>query len=1166
MALTIEELNIQIEAECTKATTALDVLIGKLKTVQSRLNGLGTAGKSAGKGMQDTAKGATKVNDAIDKQGKKYDKATKSNKNFINSLTGAISKFHTLYGAFKSAAQMMGGWFNESNEYIETLNLFNVTMGEGADAAYEYAESVQNLIGIDIKDWMQYQGVFKNLTSGFGVATKDANTMSQNLTQLSYDMASFFNTDVETAFDKLSSAMSGQVKGLREFGIDTTVASLQEYALAKGIATKVRAMTQAEKSMLRYNYIMEKSIMMQGDMARTLVTPANAMRVLEAQLNRMKRAFGNIISVLVTQFIPYIQAMVEIVTDAANALAAFFGFELPKIDYSGLGGNMADSFEDAEDSLDGVSGSIKEIKKQLMGFDELNIINNPDTDSGASGGSGVAAGGGLGMEPLEYDFLKGIDTSKLDETKEKLKEIFAWVETIALGFASWGIAKGLIAGLKFISELKSKSFNFGFNIVGGIAFLADLDKLRKYLEDINKNGADFSNVAGAISEFAGLIGDALIILGNVKFGAALKAVQGVGEIVSSISDMTKNGVDWNNATNLVRGLTNLGIAFGLFTKNVTLTGVSLAIQGLTSVVNELATNWEAIKQGDWSGVDKVTLIIGVIEVLGGVVTALGLFSKLKGATDIAQVAPATKEIETATETISTSTSNISSKMTSLVKNLGLGIVIIAEVAIAAGIIVGAIWGLGLLLEQVGIAWEPVIANGATVAIAMGIGVGILGVIGVATALLGSLGGAFVGQLGIGIAVLALIGVAAALFIAEIWAIGWGLNKVGEAWQPVLDNGETIATGIGLGTALLVGIGVVTAALGAATVATAGALPLAIGLGTAILIELGVAFVAFVKELVIVADQLSQNLHPALNRLNDKLPDLSDDMEDFTDYMKFFAGQVVSYTKSSAISGFASTVDSIIKFFTKDPIKSLADDANKQYGQAKNLNEKLRLANPELGIAIGLMQTYYTFLEELEKLTQKTNNISLANGMFVSMKEVGKNLVTGFVDGIKSKNSDLSKSVKSVLGDAFSSRVANDYGYDFGRNLGSAIASGFRGVSFPTLKGSIEVAGGNRDVSLKLRAYAMGGMPDMGEVFVARERGPELVGSIGRKTAVANNDQIVSGIESGVYRAMVAANSNNSGGNQTIHIITEIDGDVVGEKVIKYHNGKVMQTGASPLLV
>ena len=96
--------------------------------------------------------------------------------------------------------------------------------------------------------------------------------------------------------------------------------------------------------------------------------------------------------------------------------------------------------------------------------------------------------------------------------------------------------------------------------------------------------------------------------------------------------------------------------------------------------------------------------------------------------------------------------------------------------------------------------------------------------------------------------------------------------------------------------------------------------------------------------------------------------------------------------------------------------------------------------------------------------------------------------------------------------------------------------------------------------------ASGGIVDAGQMFIAREAGPELVGSIGRKTAVANNDQIISGIESGVYRAMVAANGVKSGGTQTIRIINEIDGDIIGEKVIEYHNGKVIQTGVSPLLV
>ena len=1086
-------------------TVDMGAFTSKLRDMADALIPLNTQLNSVKSGLSGLPKEVERVAKASNQFASSTNNATKSTQKLIPKLVGMISNFRTLYGAFKSLASMMGGWFNESNDYIETLNLFNVTMGDGADAAYKYAESVQKLIGIDIAEWMQYQGTFKQLTSGFGVASKEANVMSQNLTQLSYDLASFFNTDVETAFDKLSSAMSGQVKGLREFGIDTTVASLQEYALAKGIDKKVRSMTQAEKSLLRYNYIMEKSVIIQGDMARTLVTPSNAMRILTAQLTQMKRALGNIVSVLVARFIPYVQAMVEIITDAANALADFFGFELPTIDYSGLDtGGFADNFEDAEGSLDGVSGSLKEIKKQLMGFDELNIISNPDTDSSGSD-SGIGAGGLLGgMELESYDFLKGLDTSKLDEAKEKLKDILWTVGEIALGLLAWKISRHFLGSL------------------GGLTFALGLTLAIDGIKEVLLNGLSWESV------IKGAIGGALVGASiGFKFGGPMGAL--------------------------------LGATIGI--------GVSLLVQGITSMLSE--------------GITVENVVTTITGALGSVAAIVGTIKFFNGKTKAA-----TPELQTATETIentSSGMSNLTSKLKNLATNLGWGILIIAEVAVAAGIIVGAIWGLGVLLEQVGKAWQPVIDNGGTVAIAMGIGVGVLGVIGVATGLLGTLGGAMAGQLGIGIGILALIGAAATLFIAEIWLVGVGLNEIGKAWQPVLDNGETIATGIGIGTGLLIGIGVVAAALGVATVASAGALPLAIGLGTAILVELGIAFVAFVDSLVKVANQLSQNLHPALNRLNEKLPDLSTDMEDFINYMKFFAGQVVDYTKSSAISGFSATVDSVIKFFTKDPIKSLADDANKQYNQAKNLNEKLRLANPELNTSISLMKKYYTFLEEIERLTQKTNNISLANGMFTSMKEVGKNLVTGFVEGMKSKNTELANGVKAVLSGALTDKIANSYGKTFGEKLNSAIANAINvGKIFTTISISLNVSfskwvssdkkkiyealGLSGWPTLNWYAYAGGGFPSVGEMFIANEAGPELVGRIGRKTAVANSDQIVSSIEGGVYRAMVAANSTNKGGTQTIHIINEIDGDVVGEKVIKYHNGKVIQTGVSPLLV
>ena len=149
---------------------------------------------------------------------------------------------------------------------------------------------------------------------------------------------------------------------------------------------------------------------------------------------------------------------------------------------------------------------------------------------------------------------------------------------------------------------------------------------------------------------------------------------------------------------------------------------------------------------------------------------------------------------------------------------------------------------------------------------------------------------------------------------------------------------------------------------------------------------------------------------------------------------------------------------------------------------------------------------------------------------------------------------ISNSYKTVINGIFS-KIEN-FINTFIRGLNNAIGivNKIPGVNITTVS------------TLSIPRLAEGGIVGEGQMFIAREAGPELVGNIGRKTAVANNDQIVSGIEAGVYRAMVAANSGNGGGSQTIRIINEIDGDVIGEKVIKYHNNRVMQTGASPLLV
>lgn len=351
----------------------------------------------------------------------------------FHRLATTVGQFYILYMAVKKVANIYAEWYTKSNDFIENLNLFEVTMRSSTNAALDYAKSVEQIMGIDLADWLNYQGKFQQLSKGFGVASEQADIMSKNLTQLSYDLSSFFNVDAQKAFEKLSSAMAGQVKGLREYGIDVTVASLQQYALSKGIDLTVRKMTQAQKAVLRYNYIIEKTVNIQGDMARTIITPANSLRILNAQLERLKRTLGNIISVVVTKFIPYVQAGVNLITKFAERIANAFGFELPKIDYSGLDDavsiteDMDDAASNLSDDFADAAAEAKKLKYQLMGFDELNILKSPTDDSTASKVKDNLANlypSDLGLGIPEYDFGLDSVSLKADEILNKLKEAF----------------------------------------------------------------------------------------------------------------------------------------------------------------------------------------------------------------------------------------------------------------------------------------------------------------------------------------------------------------------------------------------------------------------------------------------------------------------------------------------------------------------------------------------------------------------------------------------------------------------------------------------------------------------------------------------------------------------------------------------------------------------
>lgn len=157
----------------------------------------------------------------------------------FSAISSLVSGARGIHSTFSSLNSTFGFFYNESAEYIEQLNLFNVAMGSAAQSASAFAQKVSDAMGIDPGKWMEYQGTLNMMIEGFGVASDKAQIMSQNLTQLSYDYSSLMNVDVSTAFDKIQSAMSGQIKGLKEYGNNVSVAMVKQTGLKYGLQGNV---------------------------------------------------------------------------------------------------------------------------------------------------------------------------------------------------------------------------------------------------------------------------------------------------------------------------------------------------------------------------------------------------------------------------------------------------------------------------------------------------------------------------------------------------------------------------------------------------------------------------------------------------------------------------------------------------------------------------------------------------------------------------------------------------------------------------------------------------------------------------------------------------------------------------------------------------------------
>lgn len=540
----------------------------------------------------------------------------------VNKGSAQTSRFGISLKSIKTAGVVAGirmvrqgisKAITESNAYQEDLNLFTASMGQYAKEAQEYAENVGDIMGIDPAKWMRNQGVFNTLLSGFGSVADRSYLMSKNLTQLGYDISSFFNISVEDAMQKLQSGVSGELEPLRRLGYDLSQAKLEQTALTLGIEKSVSAMTQAEKAELRYYAIMTQVTTAQGDMARSLDAPANQLRIFQAQLTQASRAIGNIFIPILQKILPIAIAVLRIVRELADAIAKLFHFKLTEIDYSGVG-NLASGAEDAAAGFDDATSAAKELKKSVMGFDELNILNG-NTASGA-GSAGVSGGSGFDFELPEYGFLNDV-SKQADEVTQKLKNALPWILAIGAGFAAWKLGPKLGLDLQ-------KTIGLAVGIFGALTLVQNI-------LDAIVNGVTEENMTGMIFGMTLAVTGLYVALGPVA-GGITAIVSGLAVLAVAFSDAEKSGWNFQNQMLAIAGILAAGVGIGILIGSWIPLLIAMIASLLLSITTSTGHGQELI-----NGVKET--LQGFIDFFAGIFTGdtertakgiEGIFSGLKG--------------------------------------------------------------------------------------------------------------------------------------------------------------------------------------------------------------------------------------------------------------------------------------------------------------------------------------------------------------------------------------------------------------------------------------------------------------------------------------------------------------------------------------------------------
>lgn len=616
----IPSINDKLDADTlNKFKTACDSISTSLTPLASQLDKVGNAFAKLPPQLSKVVTQANRVTAANEKQRKSYLSLSNQMNGFMRNMAKLVS--------LKAIAEYLGNAVAKFNDFYEATDLFHNAMGNLSGEADTLISKMQGLLGVDPTKAMTYMATIQSLGTSFGLASDKAYVLSKNLTQLAYDEGSYWNKDVAQTFTAMSSAISGEIEPIRRLGVDLSQAWLQQELLALGFNKQVSSLSQADKAVLRYIAIMKQTANVQGNLAQTIQSPANQIKILKAQLDMLAKSVGSLLYPALKSILPPLIAAVQLIREFVEWVAKLMGVKVVFTDFTKSADSVGGIGDAMDDTADSTKKAAKALKDYTMGFDELNIIDPTQGSSGS--GSGAAAGNILGDVDLSgYDMFKQYNeefAKQIDAIKQKIKDMLPLIATVATALAAWKLTNlitDIVDAISKMNALKSIVLGLGVFTVGVVL---EITGIKDAIEN-GVNGKNFAEIVlGALIGTTGAAilgkGIAQFIVtgfGNTAVGAAIKAaggstagaiigaavggvITGIPMFVTGVYDAVKNGLNTLNGILIPLGSTMAGAGIGAIIGSLggpigTGIGVliGLIVGAMTDVGIAIYQNWDKI--------------------------------------------------------------------------------------------------------------------------------------------------------------------------------------------------------------------------------------------------------------------------------------------------------------------------------------------------------------------------------------------------------------------------------------------------------------------------------------------------------------------------------------------------------------------------------------------